>query len=80
MTSTRSSVVADGPERLRAAADYAAVRQRIVAEVRQRHRAEPGSASFWREVWLAVKIRREVQAELRKVFPPGALHVAEQAN
>ena len=69
-------IIADGPERLREACDYRAVRRRIFAELEHRHAPELQAASFWRRLWLRLKIEREARAALRRRFPAGSLHVA----
>jgi hypothetical protein len=69
-------IVADGKRRLREAKDYLAMRKLIFAEVVQRHEEERKHASFWRLFWLELMIQREVAAELKKEFPPNALHIA----
>ncbi len=71
----KSTIVADGPKRHRDANDYAAIRARLLTALTQRHDAELRRASFFHRLWIAVKIRRAVRAELRKIFPPGALHL-----
>jgi hypothetical protein len=71
-----SKIVFDGPERYREAGNYVAVRRRILDEVTQRYREETTRAGFWGRLWIEAKIRREVRAELKKLFPSAALHVS----
>jgi hypothetical protein len=76
MHTRKTKIVADGPERLREAKDFAAVRRRLLADVAKRHAVELQGAPLLRRLWIAAKIRREVRRELKNVFPPGALHLA----
>jgi hypothetical protein len=69
-------IVADGARRHREARDYQAIRARILAEVTRRFASEQAKASFWQRLQLAVKIRREVHAQMQREFPPGCLHIA----
>ena len=75
MNQHESKIVADGAQRLREAKDYSLVKRRILGEVRRRYDVEKRKASLWRRLWLEFKVRREVSAELKKAFPPAALHV-----
>jgi hypothetical protein len=75
MKSSDSKIVSDGARRLREAKDYLALRKRLRAEVAQRYADELERAPFWRRLWLEMRIRREVSAELEKEFPPAALHI-----
>lgn len=43
-------------------------RQRIELDVRVRYRAELASASWFREILLQIRMRREIRAEMRKVM------------
>ena len=73
-------IVADGLSRLRRAKDYGAVRARLLTEARSRHGEEIKVVSFWRRIWLNLRIEREVQAELDKMCPPGAYYVVGQSQ
>ena len=75
MKDSDSKIVADGMRRLRVVKDYPAVRKRLLADVACRYDEEKKRASFWRRLWLEVKIRREVRAELQKEFPRAALYI-----
>ena len=77
MKDSESRIVADGAQRLRDAKGYTELRKRMLAEVARRYEGEKKSASFWRRLWLEVKIHREVRGELKKEFPPTALHIAK---
>ncbi len=77
MKDTHSKIVADGAQRLREAKVYPEIRKHLLIEVARRFEAEKKSASFWRRLWLEAKIRREVSGELKKQFPPAALHIAK---
>lgn len=74
------NIVADGPQRHRDASDYWAVRKRIRDEIALRYESQRKHASTWRRLWIEFTIRREVSAELRKIFPPGALHLMRFAE
>ena len=76
MAEHKSKIVADGAQRLREAKDYPAVKRRITLEVRKRYSDVTQKASYWRRLWLEVKIKREVHAELNREFPPAALHIS----
>ena len=71
----RFKIVADGPERWREAGDFDAERRRASAELAQRMTSAGKSKYFWQRVWLYIKVRRAVTAEMNRKFPPGALHV-----
>ncbi|MFT3781532.1 MAG: hypothetical protein QM790_05895 [Nibricoccus sp.] len=73
MKEPKSNIVFDG-RRLREGEDYTAVKRRLLLEVQRQHEDELRRASFWQRLWLRVKMRREVHAELKKQFPPAALH------
>jgi hypothetical protein len=75
MKTPESRIVADGADRLRRANNYPAMRAAIRAEVALRYESEKADAPLWRRIWIEYKIHREAAAELRKHFPPGALHV-----
>lgn len=75
MRDSDSKIVADGMERLHKAKSYSVIRKRLLAEVALRHEAERKIASFWRRLWIRVKIHREVSTELKREFPPAALHI-----
>ena len=72
----RSKVVADGGGRLREAGGYEEERRRLLVELARGFDLERAHASWWNRLWLEVKLRRAVQTELNKKFPPDALHVA----
>jgi hypothetical protein len=76
MKDSDSKIVADGMRRLREVKDYPAVRKRMLADVACRYKEEKKRASFWRRLWLEVKVRREVRVALQKEFPPSALYIA----
>jgi hypothetical protein len=71
----RFKIVADGPERWREAGDFDAERRRVSAELAQCIERAGNSKSCWQRLWLYLKLRRAVAAEMEKKFPPGALHV-----
>jgi hypothetical protein len=56
------------------------VHVRLVAQARFRHRAEIKAASFWRRLWLEFALRREVGAELNRMFPADALYAFRAAR
>jgi len=68
-------IIADGPLSARSKA-YAAAEAQLVSEARIRHAKERAGASPLARIRLELKIRREVQAELRRRFPPHALYGA----
>jgi hypothetical protein len=70
------SIIPDGPGRFGRSRECAALRARLAADARLRHDAELRGAPFWRRAWLELAIEREVRAELRKLFPPGALYTS----
>ncbi|MDO8540814.1 MAG: hypothetical protein Q7S40_10295 [Opitutaceae bacterium] len=76
MDVTENRIVADGPERYRASKNYWAVRRRVLDRISERYAQEKKTASFWRRVWLEVKISREVAEEMKKEFHPANLHAA----
>lgn len=45
-------------------------------ELRLRHAAELAHASLWRTLVIYLRIEREVSAEMKRRFPPGALHAS----
>ena len=67
--------MADGPERWREAGHIDAERRRVSAELAQRMERTGNAKSFWQRLWLYLKVRRAVTAEMKKKFPPGALHI-----
>ena len=71
-----TKIVADGRERLREAGGYEEERRRLRAELARRVEFDCARMSWWNRLWLEVKLRHAVHTELRKKFPPGALHVA----
>ena len=71
-----SRIVVDGADRLRKAGDYEAERRRLRADLARTFDLECARGSWWNRLWLEVKLRRAVRVELKKKFPPGALHVA----
>jgi hypothetical protein len=73
-------IVVDGIRRLRGSKEYGAVRTRLLSEARARHTEEIKVASFWRRIWLNLKIEREVRAELNKMCPPGALYAVGKSQ
>jgi hypothetical protein len=75
MNERAPNIVADGPQRLRATQDRRATLRRIADEIRARHQAASTGASWWRRVWIELKIWGEAAAELRRQFPPGNLHL-----
>lgn len=68
-------IVFDGPKRLRSGAEYEKVRRELLRDIAQRYRDPRTLASFWGRLWVDIKVRREVRAELKKQFPTGALFV-----
>ena len=76
MNASGTRIVADGAKRVRESRTYASARERLLAEHTKRHAAELQGASLVRRLWIEAKIRRAVKAELRKLFPPGSLHLA----
>ena len=76
MTDHSTAIVADGAKRLRATRSYATMQAQLLAEHTKRHESELRGASLFRRLWIEAKVRRTVKAELRKLFPPGCLHVA----
>ena len=71
----RFNIVADGPERWREAGDFDAERRRVSAEVAQCMECAGKTKYLWQRLWLYLKLRRAVTAEMNRKFPPGALHV-----
>jgi hypothetical protein len=69
-----SKIIADGADRYRAAKNYREVRRQLIAQATERYRGAIENASVWRRWWILLRIRREVRVELRKEFPPAALH------
>jgi hypothetical protein len=76
----KPGIVSDGPSRLRTAKEFRQLKRDIESDVRRSHAEVWIHASFWRRLWLEVKIQREVRARLSKECPPGALHVVVAAN
>ena len=56
------------------------VRARLMAQARVRHQAELGAASSWRRLWMELTLRREVRAELKRIFPADALYAFRGAR
>jgi hypothetical protein len=50
-------------------------RRIIEREVESRHEEEKKIAGWWNRWLIAVKIQKEVAAELNRRFPPGALYL-----
>ena len=71
-----SKIVVDGADRLREAGNYNEERRRLRAELAPTFEGDRARRSWWTRLWLEVKLRRAVQVELNKKFPPDALHVA----
>jgi hypothetical protein len=74
---TRSDIVAGGllsP----LSKEYAATRGRLITAARVRYAHETENATILGRMRLELKIQREVRAELRKKFPPGALYAVPQ--
>lgn len=76
MKGFKPKIVADGPQCLRDANDYHAMRKRLQVEVALHHESELKTARWWRRLWINLKIRREVGAKLSRRFPTAALHIA----
>lgn len=51
-------------------------RQQARREWRLRYAAELAHAGFWRRLMIELRIEREVTAEMKRRFPPGALHAS----
>jgi len=51
-------------------------RRRLRTEARLRRSDELETYGFWKRVRIRLAIEREVQAELDKIYPPGALYIA----
>lgn len=51
-------------------------RQQVRRELRLRYAAELAHAGFWRRLMIDLRIEGEVSAEMKRRFPPGALHVS----
>jgi hypothetical protein len=68
-----AKIIADGPLSSRTK-EYLAVEARLVAEARRRHTPAANGASTIERIRLEWTIWREVRAELKKKFPPGALY------
>jgi len=67
-------IIAGSLQRLRLTRGYAELRARLRADARLRHAGAFATASLWRRIWLNVEIEREVEAKLRKAWPPDALY------
>jgi hypothetical protein len=74
------AIISESLGRFRRSKEHAALRARLVAEARRRHEADISAAPFWRRAWLEVVIEREVRAELRRHFPPGALYASRSTD
>ena len=51
-------------------------RQQVRREWRLRYAAELAHTGFWRRLMIELRIEREVSAEMKRRFPPGALHAS----
>lgn len=51
-------------------------RQQARRELRLHYAAELAHAGFWRRLMIDLRIEREVAAEMKRRFPPGALHAS----
>lgn len=49
-------------------------RRMIEREVIARHAQERAAAGFWRRLLIAIKVQREILAELRRRFPPDGMY------
>ena len=78
-SNSRSHIIADGLFSRRSK-EYVATRGRLVAAARVRYAQELKDASIFGRIRLELKIEREVRAELRKIFPPGALYAVPQTD
>lgn len=56
------------------------MRRRVLEQVEGRYADEMKAASFWRRVWIKLKIRRQVVIELKKEFHPANLHGRDGAK
>jgi hypothetical protein len=80
MNTKPTNIVADGHNRYRDAINYADVRKRLHAQITLRYQDQLRHASVWRRWWIAIKVRRDTRAELKKICSPAALHFVAGAN
>jgi hypothetical protein len=73
-------IVADGAARLRRAGNYEEERRQVLTELVRKYQSDQRRSSWWNQLWLKVKLRRALRAELSKKFPPGALHFSGTAQ
>ena len=52
------------------------IRRRIRQEVEVRFSEQRSNAGFWRRLLIDLAIEREVEAEMKRRFPPRALYLA----
>jgi hypothetical protein len=76
---SRSKIIAAGLFSLRTK-QYEETRNRLLTAARLRFAKELKDASFLGRRRLKLKIEREVQAELDKLYPPGALYAVPQRH
>jgi hypothetical protein len=50
-------------------------RREIRKTLKERYHEEIARSGFWREILIRIKIEREIGAEMKRRFPPGALYV-----
>jgi len=68
-----ATIVAAGPRSPQSKA-YSVVEARLMGESRRRHAEQLKGDSVLGRILLEWRIWREVQAELKKIFPPNALY------
>jgi hypothetical protein len=67
--------IADGRERLMKSKEYQAAQAEIVAAVRARYSESLASAGIFRRLVLRFRMEREMEREVAKLAPPGALYL-----
>jgi hypothetical protein len=75
MAKRRLKFLPDGRDRVMRAAEYAAVRRRVVAEVRADYSAELGGPNVFGRIVAWFKVRREVNRRLERVAPTRGLYM-----
>jgi hypothetical protein len=80
MKTKPANIVADGRDRYYNAINHDAVRKRLHAQITLRYQDQLKHASIWRRWWIAMKVRCDTRAELKKICSPAALHLAAGAN
>ena len=68
-------IVVHGREELMKSKEYRAARDEVIAAARARYAESLASAGFFRRLVLHSRMQREINRELDKLAPPGALYL-----